>query len=179
MLATLPFLIILAALTQTPAPAGSLAFTAPEAWKPRPAASSMRVAEFVVPKAAGDSEDGETIIYYFGTRGGGGAEANIERWIGQMKQPDGSPSKDRAVRDEQTVNDLKVSTVDVSGTYIAEMSPGSTEHYNKPGFRLRAAVVETPRGPYYIKMTGPAKTIAAADADFTKLLESLRVPAGS
>jgi len=179
MRATIPFLMTLAALAQTPAPAGSLAFTAPEAWKPRPAASSMRVAEFVVPKAAGDSEDGETIIYYFGARGGGGAEANIDRWIGQMKQPDGTPSKDKAVRDEQTVNGLKVSTVDVSGTYVAEMSPGSTEHYNKPGFRLRAAVVETPRGPYYIKMTGPAKTIAAADADFKKLVESLRVPASS
>ena len=44
------------------------------------------------------------------------------------------------------------------------MRPGATEHFNKPDFRLRAAVVETPGGPYYIKMTGPAKTVAAAEA---------------
>ena len=64
--------------------------------------------------------------------------------------------------------------VDVSGTYVAEVRPGASEHYNKPGFRLRAAVVETPRGPYYIKLTGPAKTVAAADADYMALLASLK-----
>jgi hypothetical protein len=36
-------------------------------------------------------------------------------------------------------------------------------------------VVETPRGPYFIKMTGPAKTVAAADADFKTFVGSLRV----
>ena len=153
-------------------PAG-LAFDPPPAWHPRPAASAMRVAEFVVPRAAGDAEDGEVIIYYFGANGGS-VDANVDRWIGQMQQPDGSSSKDKARRETRTVNGLKVSSVDVSGTYVAEMRPGSAERHNNPGFRLRAAVVETPRGPYYIKMTGPATTIAAADADFKALLASLR-----
>ena len=60
-----------------------------------------------------------------------------------------------------------------------EMRPGATEHFNKPGYRLRAAVVETPRGAYYIKMTGPAKTMAAAEADWKKFLSTLRFSAGS
>ena len=29
----------------------------------------------------------------------------------------------------------------------------------KPKFRMRAAVVETPRGPYFIKFTGPHATV--------------------
>jgi hypothetical protein len=165
--------IVLAAFASQSTPAGSLAFTAPAAWHTRPAASSMRVAEFVVPHAPGDTDDAELIVYFFGGSGGS-ADANIDRWIGQMQQPDGSASKDKARRDAQTVNGLKVSTVDVSGTYVAEMRPGATEHFNKPGFRLRAAVVETPRGAYYIKMTGPAKTVAAADGDFKKFLASLK-----
>ena len=153
--------------------AAGLAFTAPKAWQPRPSSSSMRVAEFLVPRAAGDPEDAEVIIYFFsGT--GGSVEANVDRWIGQMQQTDGSASKDKAKRGTQTVNGLKVSTVDVSGTYVAEVRPGAAERHNKPGFRLRAAVVETPRGPYYIKMTGPAKTMAAADADFAALLASVK-----
>jgi hypothetical protein len=155
------------------APPAGLAFTAPAAWHSRPAASAMRVAEFVVPRAAGDSEDAEVIIYFFGGSGGS-ADANVERWIGQMQQPDGSATKDKARRESQTVNGLKLTLVDVSGTFVAEVRPGATEHFNKPGFRLRAAVVETPRGPYYIKMTGPAKTVAAADADFRALLASLK-----
>jgi hypothetical protein len=153
--------------------AGSLAFTAPPAWQTRAASSSMRVAEFVVPRAPGDAEDGELIVYYFGT-GAGTVDANIDRWIGQMQQPDGASTKARAQRSSQTVNGLRVTTVDAAGTYVAEMRPGAAEHYNKAGFRLRGAVVETPRGPYYIKMTGPAKTIGAADAAYTAFLGSLR-----
>jgi len=136
----------------------------------------MRVAEFVVPKTSGDADDAELIVYFFGGSGGG-ADANIDRWIGQMQQPDGGASKDKARRDAQTINGLKVTTVDVSGTYVAEMRPGAAEHFDKPGYRLRAAVVETPRGAYYIKMTGPAKTMAAADADWKKFLSTLRFQA--
>ena len=152
---------------------GRLTFTAPPAWKPRPPASTMRVAEFVIPRTEGDAEDAELIVYYFGT-GAGTVDANIERWIGQMQQPDGSSTKAKAKRSTQTVNGLTVTMVDVSGTYVAEMQPGAAEHFNKPGFRLRAAVVETAHGPYYIKMTGPAKTMGAADAAFAAFLGSLR-----
>jgi hypothetical protein len=98
----------------------------------------------------------------------------VDRWIGQIQQPDGAASSGRAKRGTQTVNGLKVSTVDVSGTYVAEVRPGAAERFNKPGFRLRAAVVETPRGPYYIKMTGPAKTVAAAEPAYAALLASLK-----
>ena len=159
-------------LAQAP-PSGSLAFTAPAGWQSRPAASTMRIAEFVIPRAAGDTEDGELIVYYFGT-GAGTIEANIDRWIGQIQQPDGSSTKDKAKRTSQTVNGLHATMVDADGTYVAEMRPGATERYNKPGFRLRAAVVETPRGPYYVKMTGPAKTIGAADATFASFVGSLK-----
>jgi len=152
----------------------ALTYTAPPAWHTRPAASSMRVAEFVVPKAPGDSDDAELIVYYFGAGGGGGVEANIDRWINQVQQPDGSASKAKAKRAERTINGLKVTTVDVSGTYTAEMRPGATEHYNKPDYRVCAAVVDTPQGAYYIKMTGPAKTVASAQADYEKFLSSLK-----
>lgn len=146
--------------------AATLTFTKPAAWKDRPAASSMRVAEFVVPKASGDSEDAEVIIYYFGG-GGGSVEANLQRWTSQFQS-----TKD-PIRTTATVNGLKLTSLDVSGTYVAEMRPGSTEHYNKPGYRMRATVVETPKGPYFIKLTGPAKTVESAGTVFDQFLRSL------
>ena len=169
---TLSFAMLVAFAGVQAAP-GGLTFTPPAAWKARPAASSMRVAEFTVPKTAGDGEDAELIVYFFGGFGGS-VDVNIDRWIGQMQQPDGSASKDKAKRDSQTINGLKVTTLDVGGTYVAEVRPGATERHNKPAFRLRAAVIETPRGPYYVKMTGPAKTMAGADADFKSFLGTLR-----
>ena len=47
------------------------------------------------------------------------------------------------------------------------------ERHNKPGFRMRATVVETPKGPYFIKLTGPAATVDKAGAAFDQFLQSL------
>lgn len=152
--------------------AAGLTYTAPPSWKPVATSSSMRVAQFALPRAAGDAEDGELVVYYFGGSGGS-VDANIDRWVGQMQQPDGKPSAAVMKRESRTVNGLKVTLVDVSGTYVAEMMPGSAQRHNSPGFRLRAAVIETTNGPYFIKLTGPAKTIAANDKSFEALLSSV------
>src|SRR5262245_13871256 len=150
-----------------------LTFNAPATWKSVPTSSSMRVAQYALPHATGDTEDAELVLYYFGGSGGS-VEANIERWLGQMQQPDGKPSSAMAKRESRTVNTLKVTLVDVSGTYVAEMTPGAKERHNSPNFRLRAAVIETPNGPYFIKLTGPAKTVAGADKTFEQFLGSLK-----
>jgi hypothetical protein len=167
---------LLAAPGQTSTAPGSIAFAAPAGWQTRPAASSMRVAEFVLPGPAGATpkEDAELVVYYFGGSGGS-VDANIQRWLGQMQQPDGRASSDVAVRDVRTINGLKISTLDLSGTYVAEVRPGAAERHNSPGYRMRTAVVEAPRGPYYIKLVGPAKTVAAWNDSFTEFLRSITV----
>jgi hypothetical protein len=149
----------------------TLHFTAAKEWKPVPTSSPMRVAQYVLPRAPGDAEDGELVVYFFGGQGGS-VQANLDRWVGQMEQPDGRPSKAVATTETLTVNGMKVTVLDVSGKYVAEMAPGSSARYNKPGFRLKAAVVETAGGPYFIKLTGPAKTVDVWNAAFTGFLRS-------
>ena len=112
------------------------------------------------------AEDGELIVYYFGGTGGT-VEANLQRWTTQFQ------STAAPVRTTATVNGLQLTNLDVSGTYVAEVRPGATERHNKPGFRMRASVVETPKGPYFIKLTGPAATIDGAGAAFEQFLKSL------
>jgi hypothetical protein len=150
-----------------------LTFTAPPEWKAVATSSSMRVAQWALPHASGDTQDGELVVYYFGGQGGS-LDANIERWVGQMKQPDGRPSSAVVKRDSRTINGLKVTLVDLSGTYVAEMSPGSGQLHNNPGFRMRAGYIETPTGPYFIKLVGPSKTIGAFDKQFDAFLSSVR-----
>jgi hypothetical protein len=152
--------------------AAGLSFTAPEGWHQSPASSSMRVAEFTLPRAAGDTEDAQLIVYYFGGSGGS-VDANITRWIAQMQQPDGKPIVD-AKRVSRTVNGLSVTLVDVAGTYVAETAPGASAHHNKPHFRLRAGVVDTPNGPYFIKLTGPEKTVTRWDRAYEQFIGSVR-----
>ena len=154
--------------------AAGLTFTTPDGWKSTRPTSSMRVAEFTLPHAASDAEDAELIVYYFGGSGGS-VEANMQRWIGQMQQADGRPSSAVAKKESRTVNRLTVSLVDVSGTYTAEMSPGSAAHHNKTRFRMRAGVIETSNGPYFIKLTGPERTVAKWDAAFNQFVSSFRL----
>src|SRR2546425_6789350 len=151
---------------------GELHFKAPDGWVTEKASSSMRVAQYKLPKAEGDKEDASLVLYYFGATQGGTAQANIDRWILQMQQPDGSSSKDKAKTETMTVNGLKVTTVDVSGTYTAEMAHGSKTFHNDDNYRLRAAVIETPKGNYFVKLAGPAKTIARWDQSYTEYLKS-------
>ena len=44
--------------------------------------------------------------------------------------------------------------------------------HNKPGYRLRAAVVETPKGSYFVKLVGPEKTVAQWNESFLSYLRS-------
>ena len=132
----------------------------------------MRVAEFTLARAAGDTEDAQLIVYYFGGSGGS-VDANITRWVAQMQQADGKPVADTK-RVSRTVNGLAVTLVDVAGTYVAETAPGAAERHNKPRFRLRAGIVDTPNGPYFIKLTGPEKTVTTWDHAYEQFVSSFR-----
>ena len=152
----------------------ALKFGEPKGWVVKPPASRMRLGEFTLPKADGDAEDAQLGIFYFGG-GGGSVQANLDRWIAQMSQPDGRASKDLAKTTKLAATGLAITLVDVPGTSVAETSPGASERFNKPGFRLRAAVVEGKGGPYFVKLTGPAKTVARWDESFLAFLKGLRV----
>jgi len=134
----------------------------------------MRVAEFVVPRVAGDPEDAETIVYFFGGSGGS-VDANIERWVGQFQTESGG-AVPAPTRTTSTIGSLTVTAIDVSGTYVAQVRPGSAERFNKPNFRMWAAVVETPKGPYFVKLTGPARTVThvLTNGDVDRFVKSLR-----
>src|SRR5262245_30928276 len=71
---------------------GDLRLKAADGWVSERPTSSMRVSQYQLPAAAGDSEGASLVVYYFGAGQGGSVDANLERWIGQMQSPDGRPS---------------------------------------------------------------------------------------
>ena len=151
-----------------------LKFTVPAGWVEEPRSSAMRIAQYKLPKAPGDAADASLVIYYFGPGQGGTTAANIERWLGQMKQADGSAVKD-GKEEHFDANGLKVTTVDVSGTYVAETAPGSGTFENSPAYRLRAAVIETQNGSYFVKLVGPEKTVTQWNDSFLVFLKSFQL----
>ena len=152
--------------------AGELRYKVPEGWKVEKPTSDMRAAQYKLPKAEGDAEDALIILFYFGQGQGGPPQANIDRWINQMEQPDGRSSKELAKTNTLTINGLQVNTVDVTGNYSGGMSPDSAPANKKSLYRLRAAVIDTPKGSYFVKLTGPEKTVGHWDQAYTEYLGS-------
>ena len=110
-------------------------------------------------------------VFNFGS-GGGSLQDNINRWIGQFQNAIGSPANGTVAHRE--IHGLAVSTVGVSGTYLASGGPMMSRTTSKPGFCMLAAVVETSAGPWFFKLTGPAKTVAKWAQSFQSFIDSIQ-----
>jgi hypothetical protein len=151
--------------------AGGLTWTAPSDWKAQ-GERPMRAATYAIPAAKGDAEGAELAVFYFGESSGGGVDANVKRWVDQFQKPDGSPVAKDARSRKETIAGLPATTVDVKGTYAGGSMMGPSTP--KPGYRLLGAIVEGPGGNVFFKLTGPEKTVAAAEKPFRKLLEGIK-----
>jgi hypothetical protein len=115
----------------------------------------------------------ECAVFFFGTGQGGDVEANIARWISQVKQPDGSDSKVSAVRGEIKSTCCTITTVEVSGTYMASSGPMMQTTAERPGFVLLGGIVPGPQGNVFFKLTGPKATVGKVKEDFLAMLRSV------
>src|SRR5258708_1260784 len=147
--------------------AAGLKWAAPAGWKTE-AARPMRAATYTIPATAGDKDTAECAVYFFGAGQGGGIEMNIERWKGQVVSG-GKPAA--AKTSKRTIHGLSVPTVDASGDYTGRGGP-MAEKSVKSGYRLGGAVIGGPGGNVFVKLTGPAKTVAANEQKFEQLLAS-------
>ncbi len=153
---------------------GPFTLEVPSGWVEQTPRSRMRRAQFALPRESGDSEDGELTVFYFGMGQGGSTDANINRWIGQVGQPDGSSSRAKAKIRESDVSGFRMTEVDVSGTLKASNMPGAPQRPARTGYRLMGAVLESPQGPWFFKLVGPEKTIARWAESFRQFIASAK-----
>lgn len=162
-----------AAMEMPPAPpfdarhpdVGGITWTAPSGFTYRQPTVAMRLAEYVVGRA-GDADIVMTVFHFPGM--GGSIDSNVERWLGQFTQPDGSSTLAAARLGTQQVNGLRVTTVDVGGTYSAgSMGGGSGENH-----RLLGAIVESSAGPVFFKLVGPRAAVDSVEPGFRALIAS-------
>lgn len=141
-----------------------LAWDAPAAWQKAENPSPMRKATFKIPRAQGDAEDAELSV----SQAGGTVDMNVTRWSGQFDNATAAVK-----RSEKKVGELKVTIVEITGKYSGSGMPGAPAAGPKENYALLGAIVET-TPPTFFKMTGPAKTVTGAKADFDKFIDSLR-----
>jgi hypothetical protein len=151
--------------------AAGITWTVPASWKAG-GERQMRVASYVIGESG---KEADCAVFYFGPGQGGAVDANVERWISQFGQPGGADSRKAAKIDHHTIAGLKVTTIDLSGIYLASMGGGmSPKSEPQPGFRLLGAIVEAPEGPVFFKITGPEQTMIQALDDFQQFVESVK-----
>jgi hypothetical protein len=159
-------------MSSAPNQAAGVAWTVPAGWGSEPA-RQMRIATYRIHAIAGDPEDAECAVYFFGSGQGGTVEANLDRWAHQFTSPDGQSLSPPPKMETRVIAGLKLSTITASGTYLGGGGMMSQEQVKKPNFRMRGAIVEAPQGLVFFKLTGPLNTVAAAESDFNSLLGSV------
>jgi len=161
-------------LLQQPTFAGSntfklsgLTITLPPGWVRMPVSSPMRAAELSVPPMSADvgQEPGEVVFFHFPPGDGGAVDANVRRWIGQFEE---SPQEAQARTAAEEHGGLRVTFVAAQGTYKSGIPGGPTTP--KPGFALRGAIIETPRGNVFIRFTGPLALVERHEEAFNAMV---------
>jgi hypothetical protein len=138
----------------------------PKNWTVEPE-RPMRAATYAVAAQPGDPEGGDCSVIYFGPGVGGDNASNVNRWVNQFENPDAPKTESREI------SGMNVTIVQVGGAYLAPGGPMMAPTAKKENFRLLGAIVNSPGGPIFFKLTGPAKTVAAAEAEFDAMINSL------
>lgn len=163
--------------TLMPPPPGSgsgsraLAWQTPEGWVEETPSSPMRKAQYRVPGPGGDAE---CVVFYFGPGQGGSPQANVERWAGQFTLPDGSPAMPTMKTGAYEEGEVRVTTVEVTGTYDGGQTMTAKPPKPQPGSMLLGAIAEGPDANWFFKFTGPEATVKAQRAAFDAMVRSLK-----
>jgi hypothetical protein len=125
--------------------------------------------EYRIPHVGADTEDGECSVITFGPSQGGSVEDNVARWVKQMQATPAAASQST-----RTVHGMKVTRVEVPGTYTAMAMPTMPDSPPRPGYRLVGDIVEAPSGLWFFKLTAPDATAKVAGKELDGLVESIR-----
>jgi hypothetical protein len=143
---------------------GAFAFTRPAAWKSIEPTSPMRKAQLQVPGKDG-GKPADITFFFFGESNGGGVEANVQRWLGQIG---GKPDANKV--EKQEFNGVKVTLVSAEGTLKANSMAGIPEEIADAA--LLGAILEHAEGAVFVKMTGPGALVKESREQFIGLVKS-------
>jgi hypothetical protein len=144
-------------------------WTAPAGWKQVTPSSTMRIAQFDLDAAWPDKVPVQCAIF---PAIGGGKQANVDRWIGQFQQADGSDSKEKTKLAESTRDGLTITRVELRGIFADGMQkpPRQTDDG-----MLLGAIVESADGEnLYVKLTGPRAAIESEAVRFDEFIASVK-----
>lgn len=152
---------------------GELKYTLPDTWTHRPT-RMMTKAVLGLPKADDDPEDAELTISHYPGMKDVPLQAQVDRWAGQFKQKDAGASGGAVKQTQVEGATYPTTLVDIAGTYQAGSMMTGQASPPKENYRLMVAIIETPQGPWFFKLVGPAKTIATHETEFVRVVREAK-----
>jgi hypothetical protein len=142
----------------------------PDGWKEEEPVGTMRLAQFKLPKADGDDEDAQLIIYQF-PGGSGEPDANLKRQLAKFT------GKPEVKVDKIKVGKSEAPYQDITGTYLQKKRPfdATDKGVEKANFRQLYVIVLVPeKGDFYPTLVGPAKTVEKHKKAFEEFLKNFK-----
>src|SRR5256714_5614564 len=146
------------------APGASNVADVPKTWEPQPL-SQMRLASFLVRGPNGATAD---VSFVMLGPGAGNVLDNVNRWLGQIKQPPANEEKLRSMIQPLATTRGDGAVVDLSG----EPENGDP---TKDG-RIIGAIASDETGTAFFKMRGNAALVGAEKENFLKWVSAWRPP---
>ncbi|HVK13121.1 MAG TPA: hypothetical protein VM597_30490 [Gemmataceae bacterium] len=141
----------------------------PADWKEEAPSSTMRKAQFKLPKAEGAKEDAELAIFVF-PGGSGTVKQNLDRQLAKFVA---EGRKDKT--DKVMVGPIEATYQDVTGTYIKKPFPMAEKGTPQEDYRQLYVVFEAKDGrQYYMTLLGPAKTVEKHKKGFEDWLKNFK-----
>jgi hypothetical protein len=139
----------------------------PPTWKQQPS-SGMRQLQLSIPKVGADTDDAEIVGFVFPS--GGGADANIQRWVAQM----GGEGSLKNRKNMKTTAGADAILAELEGSYSAMSPTDGSPLPSKSNYKMLGAFIPSAGGEVYLKLTGPKETVDAQKAAFEKMVESFK-----
>lgn len=157
---------------------GGLKSTTPGNWKEVPPSNKMRLAQFRLPRADGDKEDGELAL--FRSPGGGTIQQNLERQEKKFEIPAGVKAADAIKTGKIQLGKIDAVVQDIQGTLLKKFPPfdPNAKITKVPEYRQLYVIFEKAEGDgtalYSLTLLGPAKTIEKHKKAFDEWVKNFK-----
>lgn len=142
--------------------AQDLTLQVPKAWAEKAVSNNLRLAQFEIAAVDGDMEPAELVVF---PPFGGTVAENVKRWVSQF-QSEGL----KANFTQGKVAQGSYVLADLTGTFNKPDGPPIMRKTKlAPGYRMLAVMLTAEKGgSYFLKLTGPEKTVTSATEAFRK-----------
>lgn len=145
----------------------------PSSWFEVAPVAPPRLRQFRLP---GRREDAELVLLHYGRGFGGDAPTNIARWQGEFEPPLGKTIEEVTEVRNYSHRGMLLVVVTLRGTYLHHERPldRASKPQRRPDYRMICVIIESRHGPYFMRLVGPAPTVARHEQAFYRWLRSFR-----